>query len=192
MLHSAPPPQSSSLDITTTTSTTDDDERQQQQETKGKKITTTIINGASMKYNNKKLKKAAGEEEEEICCPFGFRHIIGVTAAIYSSVAFMLAVYFFALLVFDYEELWFDIALFVASAIVGQLVGWRCAREEKKKKGFMSWFTTTCVASILLLIAIVCCFPLFTEITPQIPLIFQDASNKSAPAFYGRPKVCGQ
>ena len=39
-----------------------------------------------------------------------------------------------------------------------------------------------------------CCllllFSILTDFPPQVPLLFQDANNKSAPAFYGRPKVC--
>ncbi len=115
------------------------------------------------------------------CLCFGdvMGHVAGVTVAIYSGTAFLVVVYLAVFLIFNFEQLWFDILLFCVSALVAQIAGWCLANRLSHSDYF--FFGLVAPAAMLAVV----CFLIFTDIPPHVPLIFEDPGG-----FYGRPETC--
>ena len=115
------------------------------------------------------------------CLLFGNvrEHLIGVTSAIYSGVFFLIVVYFMWMMIIGYDKLWFDILLFVVSALVAQITGWSYALDEYR-------FGTCSYAVVVHLFVIVFLQIFFTDSPPKIAAVFGDPVS----GFYGRPTKC--
>jgi hypothetical protein len=109
----------------------------------------------------------------------GRKHLIAVTSALYSGIFFLLIFNIIVSQIGGFEELWFDIFLFILSAFVAQLTGWLCIRYD----GEVTYYTMIFVD--LLLFVTVCCHVFFTDSPPHLSWMFEDHRG-----FYGRPLVC--
>ena len=121
------------------------------------------------------------------CASFGNRreHLIGVTAAIYSGVLFLTTAYFIWMLFSDTDQLWFDILLFVVSALVAQIIG-RYYALGAVQLGVCCCCSSYVVAVPLFVIALTC-YLLFTDFPPRVETIFSDPIT----GVFGRPLKCG-
>ena len=106
-------------------------------------------------------------------------HLVGLTAAIYSGVLFLCVFYFAWKIIFIEDQLWFDILLFIVSALVSQITGWYFALDEFHRNQF-SW-----IVVVPLFIVALLCYLCFTDFPPHIESIFGDPTG-----FYGRPVEC--
>jgi len=65
-----------------------------------------------------------------LCFGEGRKHLIAVTAALYSGILFLLLFNIIVSQIGGFEALWFDILLFIMSAFVAQFTGWKCILHD--------------------------------------------------------------
>lgn len=116
------------------------------------------------------------------CASFGNKreHLIGLTAAIYSGVLFLMLAYYIWMFFSDTDQLWFDILLFVVSAMVAQIIG-RCYAL-----GELQFDACSCSVAVPLFVVALACYLSFTDFPPRIETIFSDPIT----GLYGRPLKC--
>jgi hypothetical protein len=117
-----------------------------------------------------------------ICAIFhdGGHHLIAGTVAVYSSVGFMLLVYFAVSVCAGWEDMYFNIGLFCVSVFLAQGVGLVCLRQITRAS------LPTLVIAMVFLVGMCMCHILITELPPKEPSwMFEDHLG-----FYGRPLIC--
>ena len=103
-------------------------------------------------------------------------HVRAVTAAVYSSVTFLVVVHLVVTVWWGYESLAFDIILFVVSALVAQYIGYQCM--ENKTPDSSNLYVSALVVAVV-------CHVLFTVCPLQVSFLFEDPRG-----FYGTPELC--
>jgi hypothetical protein len=107
-------------------------------------------------------------------------HLLAMLAAILCSVSLMLVVHLTAAIFFSFENVVFDIMLFLGAMLAAQAVGLACLRE-------IQIISTVDSAWTVVALVAVCLVHMFcTDHAPRWPQLFEDHLG-----FYGRPSKCG-
>jgi hypothetical protein len=107
-------------------------------------------------------------------------HLVAMLAAILCSVSLMLVVHLTAAIYFHFENVVFDIGLFLASMLAGQAVGLACLLEIREISTLGA--ALTAVSLVMVCLAHI----VWTDFAPRWPHLFEDHLG-----FYGRPSECG-